>query len=67
MNEMFSKTMVACAAIATVIGGGAAVVNGAKTLVDARVESVLLVKEQQQSPIEEIVEGVGTLLKGSKK
>jgi len=67
MNETFSKTLVACAAIATAVGGGAALVNGASTLVDARVESVLLVKEQQQGVLESLVEDASALVKGSRK
>lgn len=67
MNETFSKTMVACAAIVTSVGGGAALVNGASSLIDMRVNSVLELKAQQQSPVQDIVEGVGALLKGPKK
>jgi hypothetical protein len=67
MKDVFLKTMVALAAIATTVGGGAAVVNGFRSLIDTRVESVLLVKEQQQNPLLDIVEDVGALVKGHKK
>jgi hypothetical protein len=67
MNETFSKTLVACAAIATAVGGGAAIVNGASSLIDTRVQAVLLLKEQQQGILESLAESASTLVKGPRK
>lgn len=46
MKEKFSSTMVTCAAIATFLGSGAAIVNGFSSIMDYKVGSVLVAREQ---------------------
>jgi hypothetical protein len=70
MKEMFSKAMVTCAAIAVFTGSGAALINGASTLVDSKVDSILVKREQVRLAAEDAVgvpEVAGALVKGTKK
>jgi hypothetical protein len=68
MNEMFKNTMVACAAIAVSVGGGAAIVNGASSLMDVKIESLLVKREQSQAAQDAANGGVvvDALVKGAK-
>ena len=70
MKETFQKAMVVCAAIATFGGGAAAVVNGASSLVDLKVNSVLVQRETAQAAADQAASDagvVGTIVKGAKK
>lgn len=46
MKEKFTNAMVTCAAIAVFTGSGAAVVNGFSSIMDYKVSSVLVSREQ---------------------
>jgi|SwirhirootsSR3_FD_contig_123_27106_length_2335_multi_9_in_1_out_0_3 hypothetical protein len=70
MKEMFSKAMVTCAAIAVFTGSGAAVVNGLSSLIDLKVDTVLVkrelaLKEAESASFDTSV--AGALVKGTKK
>jgi len=70
MNEKFSNAMVTCAAIAVFTGSSAAVVNGASSLIDMKIDASNFKLEQQRLAAEEAagtVEVVGSLVKGAKK
>lgn len=70
MNEQFQKTMVSCAAIVTFAGGVGAVVNGASSLVDLKVDSLLVQREAAKSAAIAAADEagvVGTIVTGAKK
>jgi hypothetical protein len=74
MKEKFTNAMVTCAAIATFVGSGAAVVNGMSSIMDYKVTTVLvqrqanldaakLAAEQDSSLVDATVTGVKKLVK----
>lgn len=74
MNQKFSDAMVTCAAIAVFTGSGAAVVNGISTLMDLKVDTVLvkrqadiaaakLAAENDSSLVDTVSSGVKKLVK----
>lgn len=70
MNEIFSKTMVACAAVTVFTGSGAALVNGMSTLIDAKVDTVLVKRQLEKEAADSAAfdaSVAGTLVKGTKK
>jgi hypothetical protein len=70
MNEMFSKAMAACAAVATFSACSAAIVNAMSTLVDYKVDTVLVKKQLEKEAAESAVYDssvTGALVKGAKK
>lgn len=70
MKEMFQKAMVVCAAIATFSGGTAAIVNGASSLVDLKVNSLLVQRETAKAAAEQAASDAGvadTIVTGVRK
>lgn len=71
MKEKFSNTMVACAAIVTFFGSSAAVVNGLSSIMDYKVNTVLVSREQAQAAAKAAVADetgvVDTMVNGTKK
>ncbi len=70
MKEKFTNAMVTCAAIVVFTGGMGAVVNGASSLVDLKVNSLLVQREQAQTDAKIAAEEsgvVGTIVTGAKK
>lgn len=71
MKEKFLNTMVMCAAIVTFGGSSAAVVNGLSSIMDYKVSSLLVAKEQAQLAAkvaaEEEAGVVGSVVNGTKK
>jgi hypothetical protein len=72
MKDLFLKVMVACAAITAFAGGGAAIINGANTLVETKVNTAFVQKEQARLAAEEASsitasEVAGALVKGTNK
>lgn len=70
MNETFSKAMAACAAVATFSACGAAIVNAMSTIVDYKVDSVLVKKQMEKEAAESAAfdsSVSGALVKGAKK
>lgn len=74
MKEKFTNAMVTCAAIAVFTGSGAAVVNGISTLMDLKVDTVLvkrqadiaaakLAAENDSSLVDTVSSGVKKLVK----
>ncbi len=47
MKEKFTSAMVVCAAIATFTGGAASIVNGMSSIMDYKVSSVLVAKQNE--------------------
>jgi len=46
MKEKFANAMVTCSAIAVFFGGGASIINGFSSIIDSRVSTVLVAREQ---------------------
>lgn len=70
MNETFSKAMAACAAVAVFSGCSAAIVNAMSTLVDLKVDSVLVKRQMEKDAAESAAFDSsvgGALVKGAKK
>ncbi len=71
MKEKFSNAMVTCAAIAVFTGSGAAVVNGLSSIMDYKVSSVLVSREQAIAAAKLAVDGepgvVDSVVTGVKK
>jgi hypothetical protein len=70
MKERFANTMVMCAAIVTFFGGGAAVVSGVSSLVDSRVNTVLVARQQAADAAIAAADAegvVGSVVNGTKK
>jgi hypothetical protein len=71
MKEKFMNTMVSCAAIVTFGGSSAAVVNGLSSIMDYKVSSVLVSREQSLAAAKLAAESetsvVGTVVNGTKK
>ena len=71
MKEKFTNAMVTCAAIAVFTGSGAAIVNGFSSIMDYKVGSVLVAREQAAVAAKLAADGdpgvVDTVVTGVKK
>jgi hypothetical protein len=67
---MFSKTLAACAAVTVFTGSGAAIVNGVSSLVDLKVDSVLVSRQLAKEAAASAAfddSAVGAIVNGTKK
>jgi hypothetical protein len=70
MKEKFQSTLVACAAIVAFAGGAGALVNGASSIIDLKVDSILVSKETAKLAAEKAADDAGmasTIVKGARK
>lgn len=70
MFEKFQNVMVSCAAITVFAGGLGAVINGASSLIDLKIDSTLVKRETAKAAAISAAEDagmVGTIVKGAKK
>jgi hypothetical protein len=69
MKEKFTNAMVTCSAIAVFFGGSASIINGLSSIIDSRVNSVLVARQQaSDAAIAADDSGVvGAMVNGTKK